>query len=1311
MTVRPRVRRPQGVPLRLAQAPRRLAMLALVAVLASGCVGTLETPPSWIDSTRLAAQGSDDPAVLGRWLLGELLAPGGDAKRMRLARLRLDELGVQGGPAALARAVDYDLHGRFREASDSYLRLLAGARDDQAAEAPLVAWMAANRLVSLAPAVPALWPKARALVESLIARPGWTGWRARGELVEWWSRERLRGVQGPVDERVFDEIADRHGCVRQASLAGPFGQAPRSDHRVHFEAEKPAPWPSRFEPVRRRLEQPRVWELEHHGCLLRPTASTIPAGIFYVQTFVELPRPRDVVLAVQGAAAIFVDDREVLTRDTAVWGVWPRFGVQLHLGKGRHRILARLGTPETSVRILTPDGIPLGLAGSADDHLPYELAPPTLLSDPNVLEPFLRDAGVPPQPGVPAPPRAPDLHDPTIRYVAAYLAHIEAQDDVASVLLEPLVRSRDEATAAALAQQAVFVDGDPIFSPDVGLDLAKDLRERAAELDPDLWGPRVWLALEQASKSQPHDRVGMLEEVVRQFPEVPPLAKRLASLYAELGWAAEHTKAVEQAAARFPEDVDVLKALLEVELRRGNQAAADRLSRRIRELAPADEVELRRAVARQDWQAAIRELERIGTVRPNREDIALRLDDLRVRAGEQHETLEQLGRALAKDPQSAGARLALADARLAAGERSALTDALADALRTGADTSKLRTAVELTEGTTDLAPYRRDGLALIREAERSGVQLPGTSARLLDYVALWVEPDGSARMLEHELIRVQSREGIEQHLEQTVPRGIVLKVRTVKRDGTVHEPEVVAGKPTVTMPHLEVGDYIETESIWLLKGDGQGGRAFLSPRWMFQEKNVSYHQSEFVVISPLGRALQIETTGTVPAPTVEQSGALVVRRWRVDQSVGVPDEPFAAPAEEYLPSVRVGWGIELGERLRRLADNHRDETPRDPRLVRLAKSIVAAEIAPREGATEPLVPAGLSIDEKARRIYRWVLDNVQPGEENAPPRILTAKAGDRLQAFVHLCRLAGLDARIGVIEDRLLPPPVGPFGEATKHTAAAVRLQTDHGPRWLVVGERYAPYGYLPSSLRGQPAVLLDTLTPVVTPEPPPLVRETTSAGGALDRIAHVGKAKVAADGSAVLELEQRYHGKYAIIIRSRLAQVQEARWRDVLEAEVLGLALPGARISDLKVGKLADLDEPVVLTMRVELPSFARRGEGSLDVDVPFLPRLGPLAQLAERQTPLYLPERVATSASVELDVELPPGASVASELEPATLSDGSRTITVADKLDRGRLRISRSLDVPAGRVQPEEYPAFRAFAQGADAGLHRTVRITLGP
>ena len=144
-------------------------------------------------------------------------------------------------------------------------------------------------------------------------------------------------------------------------------------------------------------------------------------------------------------------------------------------------------------------------------------------------------------------------------------------------------------------------------------------------------------------------------------------------------------------------------------------------------------------------------------------------------------------------------RFRLADLALAKGDATALRRALAGAIQAGASGDALREAISLVEGATHLEPYRIDGRAVIRDFERwekGGKKREGQAARVLDYAALWVHPDGSSEMLEHEIVRIQSQEAIGKEAEQEPPQGLALRLRVIKADGSVLEPEPVEGKPT-----------------------------------------------------------------------------------------------------------------------------------------------------------------------------------------------------------------------------------------------------------------------------------------------------------------------------------------------------------------------------------------------------------------------------------------------------------------------------------------------------------------------------------
>jgi hypothetical protein len=62
---------------------------------------------------------------------------------------------------------------------------------------------------------------------------------------------------------------------------------------------------------------------------------------------------------------------------------------------------------------------------------------------------------------------------------------------------------------------------------------------------------------------------------------------------------------------------------------------------------------------------------------------------------------------------------------------------------------------------------------------------------------------------------------------------------------------------------------------------------------------------------------------------------------------------------------------------------------------------------------------------------------------------------------------------------------------------------------------------------------------------------------------------------------------------------------------------------------------------------------------------------------------------------------------LLPGTITDGDRSVQVADTAKPGELSLVRVVNLPAGRVQPKDYPRFLAFARRADDALSQSVRV----
>ncbi len=139
-------------------------------------------------------------------------------------------------------------------------------------------------------------------------------------------------------------------------LAGPFGHGASSDRLTAFPAEQPAPWPVAWPPDPMRGSVPRVLSVKQTRCLA-VADEQVQDGVFYAETFFRARGDRELVVAVQGAIQVWVDDVPVLRRDAADWGSWQRFGVHLVVGDGpAPRRWRKLLAPAASVRLLNPDG-------------------------------------------------------------------------------------------------------------------------------------------------------------------------------------------------------------------------------------------------------------------------------------------------------------------------------------------------------------------------------------------------------------------------------------------------------------------------------------------------------------------------------------------------------------------------------------------------------------------------------------------------------------------------------------------------------------------------------------------------------------------------------------------------------------------------------------------------------------------------------------------------------------------------------------------------------------------------------------------
>ncbi len=1251
-----------------------LVALLIAAGAPVGCGETLPSSQSGLDAARSAGRGGE-PDAIGRWLLAELTEAGGDAKAAADARKRLDESkGERGLDAALAAALDDDLHGRSGRAFAGWLAVIDATAKSRQPRAQLVGAFAADAFLRAAAwvsreereaAAKKLLPIIEATSPSL---DGGLGWRGRQPLAAW-----SNAVLHAHDEPAAREEAQRkaNGCVTAMRIAGPFELAPGEDERAALEGEvggkAGGSWPSVFEGRPNAPTRPRIVKSRVEGCTVFGEADE--AGYYLAETYLDVDRTRELVFLTGASARLTIDEQVMQSPEPTRWASALDFGVVAKLAPGRHRIRLRLGQRVARLDVRERDGRPYAPVASTDPTLPFGAGEVVRIDDPH---PALSAS------------RARE-RDAVTTWLAAAEALSDGAPDVAAVVLgAPLNEDAAAAIAAKWPAPVLELAGrvsleDPIWSQDLAASRARTLFDKAFELDP-LIAHAPLASMELRGESLPPiEKVKKLEALSPLHPDTPAAQLALLEAYEELGWSAEARKTVEAIGKAFPDDLDVLRTRLRFFDAQGPVAEADAIAERLAREQPDTPVLAERLLARGDIKGGVAAYEAFTKAHPSDKSHREKLEELRGRLDDVDAATARLVKQIAKGD---APPLLEGDLALVKGERHAMQRAVDHAIDKHAwrpaDALK---AIDVLSQTVDFAPFRRDAKKIVAEHDkRRGDKAPvGSAERILDYGVTWFRSDGTGSFLEQEIVRVNGREAIEELAHVRPSSGRVLHQRVLKKDGRVLEPEKVSGKPDLTYPDLEVGDVLESETITKIDAPA---RAFIGSRWFFAEPHIAYARSEYVVITPKGRSLLIERVGGAPEPKLSTLGAFEVRSFVVDDAPPAPDEPeHRAPAQEIVPNVLFGWGVSLDEMVANAAVAAKDTTPVDPRIEKLARTLVGG------------IPESKRA-ERVRALYHWVAKNVARGPEQDGRRAIVGRAGDPGAAFRVLVRAVGIPVDSVAARDRLAPKPLTELSAAEGFRHGLLRMPTDEGDLYVAIGNRYTPFGYLPPGARGEEGIVLRAGTPhVKIPE-----------SGPSDGMRVSGTLDLDASGDARGTLTLSYLGLAGASIREELEKLSPAELQVAIESQLLAPDLPGVRLRKLEVVDRDDADKPLGFRVDVDVPSFARSVRGGLVLIPPFQARMSALASAPTRATP----ELIAQSnvREVAIDVNLPASAKLLRG--PITGSErwGRQHVEASDKLEGQRLSIRRRAEIAVDRVEPAAYPKLFAFARSADAlALQETV------
>lgn len=1205
--------------------------------------------PTIEDLRRRASERPDDPAAQYALAEAELLLEGGDSARAHAQILRARELAPHDVRLTYLDAMERELHGHLSEALDGYLEVLRRAQTSDDPLAPAMASIAASELESADDSVDRFAERVAAAIAPLHAEPTGIGDEARstiGDLL-------IDLAYRRADLGRAREIVEAQRCVPAWRVTGPFGPRHLLGYGAELAPDGNATLADEYDlgPGRGRRA---TRDVAARGCNLHLGGGPVggPGTTFAEATFSVPESGRWVIrLETPNAVQLDVDGERVAALDRTRLSMPRATYHEITLAAGEHRVRARITTrhpnPILSMSLSRTQGTPGG------DEIEGE----TLLAD----------------------------------YVRAQSAMVRG--DVVRAR-EQLRRhlSRDGASAFLVAGAAATLN-DPLRGSTVQHDTARRLLGWASERDDAAWYPRLALAQLEANERRDQDAIVILRDGMERWPTVIVFALQIVDYLEQRGWHAQALEAIEHAHEAVPTACRPGRAAMNhaIRLHRANDTMS--YARTLVECDARSDAVLTQLVQRREWDAALAELRRLAALEPQESTVGALQAELGIATsgGRDQDVGRLLTALMQRIPQSSDLVLREADRILATGDEQRTRGRMAESLSRDPEAMMgLRRALRAIGEEGPLDAYRRDGRDVIRDLEASGRVYDEPMLLVFDYTVYRIFDDGSMLELTHNIFRLDSQEAVDAMGEFNVPEDAhMLTLQTVKADGTRLEPDEIAGKDTISFPNLAPGDYIEFEYLSTHGAPSGYPGGFVGERFYFRNYETPFDLSELTVITPAGVELSIDPRGAAPRTEVEEVDGTRVHRWTVRESRPFSQEPASVPVREFFPSIYWGRGATWELYVESLRDVLADREVIDPAARRLVRRIVGDD-------------SQATVEQRAQRIYRWVLQNIEDSEDvfGLAPAMLAARTGNRTRVLRYLLEVGGIEAELGLARSYAADENESELADDDTYQNLVVRIRGTDGPRWLHAGARGAPFGYIPPALAGMDALMLNASAERVRVGE----REEEADLRTVDVDVDLRR-----DGGARVTVVETFRGAGAVLWRNQLEEIPDQNLESQFESAYVANLLPGGQLSRLVISGREDPEAPLVLRYDVELASLARESRTGWVIPPIYRAQLGPqYARVATRTVSQLVAAGLALD--VEVHVRVPEGTTIAALPAGASLQGvhGARA-SVASSSGEGALLLRRSYRVPRMRITPEEYSEFARFCRASDEAEAAEIRVRM--
>lgn len=880
------------------------------------------------------------------------------------------------------------------------------------------------------------------------------------------------------------------------------------------------------------------------------------------------------------------------------------------------------------------------------------------------------------------------------RATALYVAAADAVNDVeVSKALAEEALAVAPRSAPLLALRGRLHVADSSLDRQVQQGRAEESLRRALAADPGDGPARLELAWLLLAVERPGDA----EQVMAGMPGA--LAERGPALLVRARVAkardqAEAAEALAERALAAGARCGATPLLLELAVQRDDVARQDRLVAEGRTCSGGPERLAQHRLRRGDPAGALELLEPIFRWRPTETRIGLRLAQARRAAGDAPGALAIL-RALRETwPRDGALARAVADQLVLGGDLAGARAAREEALRLdGADLSTRR-LLALEDGREALDDLAVDSGPVLRAYRAAAPRETGSAVLVLDAAAVEFHPGGASTERVHQVIRLLDQQAVGRYGEVVPPEDAqLLRLRTIKPDGRVVEPDLGDGKGSHSLSNLEPGDFFELEYLRANRPPRPVPPVGAAPFYL-AELGERIFFSSYVASAPRGFGLEAEARRLdVSAGLAVGSDRELVRVERRDVPRLQP-EPHSPPAQELLPFIQVGVGDGVEP----------VQLQRANAVASLLRSTVelralAAQLKGRcgTGAT-PEALARAAWEETRVRLPSATDLNLAPASV-----ILSRGRGNRLVLMAALLDSLGVESRLALVKPFDADQETYRFGRAESWAALLLRVALPGGPVWLDGIGRQVPFGALQERLRGREALILPR-----PGEPPTRDRTPASVPIAEGRESEY-LVRLAADGSAELSGTERFSGVIGAAAKELFLRADGTQQRQAIEMLYAG-SLTGLSIGEVVLEGLDQPDGPLTIRWRGRAPAVGRVSGAGLQLEW-----LGPPSQLARqyatvssRTAPLLVDELLGLRTRGTV---IPPPGFAAPAAAPAQIDSPFGRFRRRERNEGGALLWEEELTVPLARISPADFPAFVAFAAAVDAAQARSVAVVPTP